>query len=123
MYRDAIVPEGDAALAEPGSKVDVHYTGRLEDGTIFDSSHDRNLPLSFTIGKREVIKGWEEGITGMKVGGKRQLVIPPHLGYGAQGIGPIPGNALLHFDVELVACGASAQGMFDRFATILKGFK
>ena len=117
MYRDVHVPsEAGFKQALDGSTVSVHYTGRLEDGTVFDTSHELDLPISFTIGKREVIKGWEEGIRGMKVSGKRQLVIPPHLGYGAQGAPPaIPPNALLHFDVELVTVGAQPEGFFGRF--------
>ena len=120
MFRDVLVGEGRAATA--GDQVAVDYTGRLEDGTVFDSSEGRG-PISFTIGMREVIKGWEEGITGMHVGGKRQLVLPPHLGYGAQGAPPaIPPNALLHFDVELQSASAEAEqgGMFSRLMTLLK---
>ena len=123
MYRDIYTPDDNAEIAEPNKLVSVHYTGRLEDGTVFDSSIERRTPISFTIGKREVIKGWEEGVYGMKVSGKRQLVIPPHLGYGAQGVGPIPPNALLHFDVELVSCGHAPQGLFDRFVSLLKALK
>ena len=108
MFRDVPPPPPeDAEIATPGSKVSVHYTGRLEDGTVFDSSVDRGVPIEFSLGAREVIRGWDEGIASMKVGGKRQLVIPPHLGYGARGAPPvIPPNALLHFDVELVSVGA-----------------
>ena len=96
----------------------MHYTGRLEDGTIFDSSVERG-PIEFTLGKREVIRGWDEGVAHMRVGGRRQLVIPPHLGYGARGAAPvIPPNTLLHFDVELVAVGA--QGLLGRLATLVK---
>ena len=119
MYREVPpLPPDDAALAEPGAPVSVHYTGRLEDGTVFDSSADRG-PIEFTLGRREVIRGWDEGISMMRVGGKRQLVIPPHLGYGARGAPPvIPPNALLHFDVELVAVGT--PGLLSRLATIAK---
>ena len=82
---------------------DSHYIGKLEDGTKFDSSYDRGEPFSFQIGLRQVIEGWETGIMGMKVGGKRKLVIPPELGYGSRGIGPIPPNSVLTFEVELLS--------------------
>jgi FKBP-type peptidyl-prolyl cis-trans isomerase FkpA len=88
--------------AQTGDTVAVHYTGRLTDGTQFDSSQGRE-PLQFTIGEGRVIPGWEEGITGMRVGGIRTLTIPPELGYGEEGFPPvIPPNATLIFDVELV---------------------
>ncbi|MBK9924671.1 MAG: FKBP-type peptidyl-prolyl cis-trans isomerase [Anaerolineales bacterium] len=94
---------GTGVQAEAGKTVDVHYTGRLQDGTVFDSSVSRGVPISFKLGIGQVIKGWDEGIALMKVGGKAQLVIPPDLGYGARGAGGvIPPNATLIFDVELV---------------------
>jgi FKBP-type peptidyl-prolyl cis-trans isomerase len=99
-YRDVKV--GDGPSPEPGDMVVVHYTGTLKDGTKFDSSRDRGEPYSFAIGQGEVIEGWDEGVMTMKVGGKRELVIPPDLGYGESGRGPIPPNAELHFDVELL---------------------
>jgi FKBP-type peptidyl-prolyl cis-trans isomerase len=99
------VQAGTGAVAEKGKTVDVHYTGRLTNGTKFDSSLDRGEPISFPLGTGMVIKGWDEGIAGMKVGGKRKLTIPPDLGYGPRGTpgGPIPPNATLLFDVELVS--------------------
>lgn len=95
---------GTGAVAAKGSKVKVNYTGwLLEEGTKFDSSYDRKQPLEFTLGAGQVIKGWELGVVGMKVGGKRQLRIPPELAYGWRGQPPdIPRNAYLIFDVELL---------------------
>ncbi|HEX3414281.1 MAG TPA: FKBP-type peptidyl-prolyl cis-trans isomerase [Stellaceae bacterium] len=98
---------GDGAAATPGNKVSVHYTGWLYNngakGTKFDSSVDRGQPFQFTLGAHQVIAGWDEGVAGMKVGGKRTLIIPPELGYGARGAGGvIPPNATLMFDVELL---------------------
>ena len=100
-YEDTVV--GTGAQAETGKTAVVHYTGRLTDGTVFDSSHKRNEPFSFALGRGMVIKGWDEGVGTMKVGGKRTLTIPPDLGYGARGAGGvIPPNATLVFDVELL---------------------
>eukprot|EP00878_Enallax_costatus_P004721 GHUV01004970.1.p1 GENE.GHUV01004970.1~~GHUV01004970.1.p1 ORF type:complete len:135 (+),score=38.19 GHUV01004970.1:82-486(+) len=96
-------PKECSRKAKPGDTVHVHYTGRLTDGTKFDSSLDRNDPISFELGAGRVIKGWDQGISGMCVGEKRKLKIPPHLGYGDSGAGPtIPGGATLIFDTELV---------------------
>jgi peptidylprolyl isomerase len=100
QYEDIVV--GTGASPKAGQIVRVHYTGWLIDGTKFDSSMDHSGPLPFPIGIGRVIKGWDEGVLSMKVGGKRKLVIPPQLGYGANGMGPIPPNATLVFEVELV---------------------
>jgi FKBP-type peptidyl-prolyl cis-trans isomerase len=102
---------GDGTVAEAGKLVTVHYVGRLEDGTQFDASKDRGQPFEFLLGGGMVIQGWDEGIVGMAIGGKRTLVIPPELGYGAEGAGEvIPPDATLIFDVELlkVADGPSS---------------
>ena len=101
---DVKVGEGTEAGAGEGAQVVVvHYTGWLEDGTKFDSSLDRNEPFSFTVGAGQVIKGWDEGVKGMKIGGKRKLTIPAEMGYGANGAGGvIPPNATLVFEVELL---------------------
>ena len=94
---------GSGEEAKPGQRVKVHYTGWLTDGSKFDSSKDRNDPFVFGLGQRQVIAGWDEGVQGMKVGGKRKLTIPPALGYGARGAGGvIPPNATLVFEVELL---------------------
>ncbi len=101
---DIVVGEGDEAVS--GKRVKVHYTGTLTDGKKFDSSHDRRQPFGFMLGAGEVIKGWDQGVAGMRVGGKRKLVIPPELGYGPRGYPPvIPPNATLVFEVELLAVG------------------
>ena len=100
-YED--LTEGEGEPATVNQKVRVHYTGWLTDGTKFDSSLDRNDPFSFPLGGGRVIRGWDEGVQGMKVGGKRKLTIPPQLGYGSTGAGGvIPPNATLVFEVELL---------------------
>lgn len=100
VYEDLVIGQGNQA--QVGDTVSVHYTGWLEDGTQFDSSVDRGTPFEFTLGARSVIQGWDEGVAGMRVGGKRRLVIPPELAYGATGRGSIPPNATLIFEVELL---------------------
>ncbi len=99
--QDEVVGTGDVAVI--GSVLTVHYTGRLPDGTVFDSSLNRNEPFQFKLGAGMVIKGWDEGLQGMKVGGKRILIIPPEYGYGPEGIpGVIPENSAIIFEVELL---------------------
>ncbi len=101
VYEDIVV--GSGTMADPGLTATVHYTGWLTDGTKFDSSLDRGQPFKFQIGAGQVIRGWDEGVKGMRVGGKRRLTIPPDLGYGAQGAGGvIPPNATLVFEVQLL---------------------
>ena len=100
-YRDLVV--GPGPTAEPGKRCGVKYVGQLIDGSQFDGTRPGDPPLVFTPGRHDVIDGWDQGVPGMKVGGKRQLVIPPELGYGPQGSGPIPPNAIMVFTVELVS--------------------
>jgi FKBP-type peptidyl-prolyl cis-trans isomerase len=93
---------GQGVACKAGDTVSVHYVGTLNDGTKFDSSRDRGQPFTFTLGKGMVIKGWDDGVAGMKVGGKRKLVIPPALAYGPRAMGKIPPNSTLTFEVELM---------------------
>jgi len=107
-YQDMVVGQGVAA--KNGDAMAAHYLGTLQDGTKFDSSYDRGQPFVFLLGTGTVIKGWDEGLLGMKVGGKRKLIIPAHLGYGDQGAGGvIPPGATLLFDIELVGVETPPQ--------------
>lgn len=100
VVQDVVVGTGAEAMA--GQKLQVHYIGRLQNGQVFDSSRERGQAFTFTLGVGDVIRGWDQGLPGMKVGGKRVLVIPSLLGYGERGIGPIPPDATLIFEVELL---------------------
>lgn len=101
IVQDIVV--GNGKTAENGDTLSAHYAGTLENGTMFDNSYDRGQPLQFVLGAGQLIKGWELGLVGMKEGGKRKLIIPPDLGYGAKGAGNIiPPNATLLFEIELV---------------------
>jgi FKBP-type peptidyl-prolyl cis-trans isomerase len=100
LIQDEVVGIGD--VAEAGSRVVVHYTGKFVDGSVFDSSVTRGEPFQFVLGSGQVIKGWDEGIVGMRVGGKRLLSVPPEYGYGMNDYGPIPGGSTLIFEVELL---------------------
>jgi len=101
QYEDVVV--GTGATPQKGQRVTVHYTGKFLDGKVFDSSVTRNQPFVFVIGVGQVIKGWDEGVATMKVGGKRNLLIPSALAYGSRGSGPISANTDLYFEVELIA--------------------
>jgi FKBP-type peptidyl-prolyl cis-trans isomerase len=94
--------QGTGAEAKLGDILTVNYTGKLQDGTVFDTSAGKR-PIQFVLGAGQVIPGWDQGLLGMKVGGKRLLLVPPDMAYGAEGYGPIPGNATLIFEVELLA--------------------
>ena len=100
LVEDLVAGEGTEATT--GCRAVVHYTGWLTDGTEFDSSRDRGQPFTFKIGGGQVIAGWDRGVAGMRVGGKRKLTVPPHLGYGRQGAGLIPPSATLVFEIELL---------------------
>lgn len=97
-----ILRAGDGETAKDGDFVVVHYVGTLTDGTKFDSSRDRGQPFPFALGSGQVIPGWDQGVAGMKIGELRKLTIPPELAYGERGLGPVPGNATLIFEVELM---------------------
>jgi FKBP-type peptidyl-prolyl cis-trans isomerase len=107
VVQDEVV--GTGAEAKSGMQVTVNYTGKLQNGAVFDSSIGR-APITFVLGSGQVIPGWEQGLVGMKVGGKRLLIIPPSLGYGAQTVGPIPGNSTLVFEVDLVSAQVAPSG-------------
>lgn len=100
---------GSGSLVELGDVLTVHYVGTLQNGKIFDSSRDRGTPFTFILGAGQVIKGWEEGLMGMREGGKRKLIIAPDYGYGERGVGPIPPNATLIFEVELLETAKSSS--------------
>lgn len=100
-YRDITL--GTGAVAAVGHTIAVHYSGALANGTIFDANGTNNTPFSFVLGAGQVIEGWDEGVVGMQVSGVRQLIIPPSLGYGVNGQGPIPGNSILVFTVTMVS--------------------
>ena len=101
--QDIVVGEGDPAVA--GDLLTVHYTGHFVDGPVFDSSYARNEPFTFRLGAGSVIRGWDIGLVGIRVGGQRKLIVPPALGYGSSGSGPIPPDTTLVFEIELVANG------------------
>ena len=101
VVEDLVV--GDGPVAEAGDTVNVHYVGRLQNGTQFDSSYDGGVPFTFTAGTGQVIAGWDQGVPGMRVGGTRRLTIPPNLGYGLNPVGVIPPNSTLVFEVELLS--------------------
>lgn len=101
VIEDVVI--GGGAVAASGDTVSVHYIGTLLNGSQFDSSYSRNQPFSFRLGANQVIQGWERGVPGMRVGGKRRLTIPPSLGYGNQANGPIPANSTLKFEIDLIS--------------------
>jgi len=100
---------GQGQEAKAGDRVSVLYTGKLQNGTVFDSNTDKSNPFTFTLGAGDVIKGWDQGVAGMKVGGKRRLTISPELGYGDQANGKIPANATLVFEIDLLNVTTSQQ--------------
>jgi hypothetical protein len=115
-----VIKEGNGKKAEKGSSVEVHYTGTLVDGKKFDSSLDRGVPFEFILGEGQVIKGWDEGIALMKVGGKMKLIIPPDLAYGNRAIGDlIPANSTLIFDVELISVNIPKIPVLDTMMAVI----
>jgi len=108
LQYETLVP-GDGKEAKSGDAVSVHYTGTLENGEKFDSSRDSGQPFTFTLGRKQVIQGWDEGVAGMKVGERRKLIIPPDLAYGDSGQGKIPPKSTLTFDVELLKIEGSIE--------------
>ena len=107
VKKDVVV--GTGAEAKAGDTISAHYLGTFTDGKKFDSSYDRGVPITFVLGAGQVIKGWDLGLIGMKVGGKRMLTIPPELAYGPQANGPVPANSTLNFTVELVNVSSTQQ--------------
>ena len=103
LFRAEDILVGEGAPAASGDTLTVHYIGTLESGQVFDDSYMRGEPFTFRLGAGTVIRGWDLGLVGMRVGGKRRLIIPPELAYGSQGRSPIPPNATLHFEIELIA--------------------
>ncbi len=115
-----VVKTGSGKQAKEGMAVEVHYTGYLMDGKIFDSSRDRGVPIEFTLGEGQVIKGWDEGIALMKVGGKMRLIIPPELAYGSRAVGDvIPANSTLIFDVELMSVHKPLKSVIDTMLIVM----
>lgn len=108
-FKTQEVSAGQGEIAEAGDELTVHYIGRLPSGKVFDSSLDRNTPITFTLGAGQVIRGWDEGLKGMRVGGKRVITIAPDYGYGNQPVGAIPANSTLIFEVELVGIEKASQ--------------
>lgn len=106
--RDVVV--GTGIEAQPGDRLTVHYVGILPDSRVFDSSLDRNTPFVFTLGAGEVIRGWDEGLEGMQVGGRRQLFIAPDYGYGSNAVGTIPADSTLIFEIELLNIERAEEG-------------
>jgi hypothetical protein len=115
-----VVKEGNGKKAKVGAAVEVHYTGWLTDGKKFDSSRDRGVPIEFTLGEGQVIKGWDEGIALMRVGGKMRLIIPPELAYGSKAVGDIiPANSTLIFDVELMSVHKALKPVADTLLMVI----
>jgi len=103
LFRAEDIRVGEGTPAAAGDTLTVHYIGTLQSGQVFDSSYTRGEPFTFRLGAGNVIRGWDQGLVGMRVGGKRRLSIPPELAYGSQGSGPIPPNATINFEIELLA--------------------
>lgn len=108
IFRAEDLVVGTGAPAAPGDTLTVHYIGSLDSGLVFANSYETNQPFTFRLGAGTVIRGWDQGMVGMRAGGKRRLTIPPSLGYGDQANGPIPANSTLHFDIELLSIGTPA---------------
>jgi len=117
-YKDEVVGKGESPRI--GDTVRVHYTGTLENGTEFDSSHHTGIPIDFPVGEGQVIEGWDQGILTMKVGGKRQLIIPPELAYGNKGVGSIPPGSTLIFHCELIKIEPAPEGLLAKIIARLR---